>query len=63
MNNRLKEYREKAGITQEGLEKLSAISRVTISNIERGAVTDLKISTMVALASALDVPVQKLFLD
>lgn len=63
MNNHLKEYREKAGLTQEELERLSDISRVTISNIERGTVTDLKISTMMALASALNTPVQQIFLD
>jgi transcriptional regulator with XRE-family HTH domain len=60
--NRLKEVRESRHMTQIELEKLSGISRVTISNIERGTQKDLKASTMVALANALNVSVSEIFL-
>ena len=43
-------------------KKQEKISRVTIANIERGAVTNLKISTMLSLANALDSTVEEIFL-
>lgn len=35
-NNRLREYREKAGFTQERLATLAGVSRQTINSIEAG---------------------------
>ena len=52
VNNNLSEVRKTKGLTQEGLAEKSGVSRVTIANIERGAVTDLKISTMLSLSNA-----------
>ena len=62
INNNLSEVRKDKGLTQEVLAEKSGISRVTIANIERGAVTNLKISTMLSLANALDSTVEEIFL-
>ena len=62
VNNNLSEVRKAKRLTQEGLAEKSGVSRVTIANIERGAVADLKISTMLSLANALDSTVEKIFL-
>ena len=62
VNNNLSEVRKDKGLTQEELAEKSGISRVTIANIERGAVTNLKISTMLSLANALDSTVEEFFL-
>ena len=62
VNNNLSKVRKDKGLTQEELAEKSGISRVTIANIERGAVTDLKISTMLSLSNALDSTVEEIFL-
>lgn len=62
VNNNLSKVRKDKGLTQEELAEKSEISRVTIANIERGAVTNLKISTMLSLANALDSTVEEIFL-
>lgn len=62
VNNNLSEVRKDKGLTQEELAEKSGISRVTIANIERGAVTNLKISTMLSLSNALDSTVEEIFL-
>ena len=62
VNNNLSKVRKDKGLTQEELAEKSGISRVTIANIERGAVTNLKISTMLSLANALDSTVEEIFL-
>lgn len=61
VNNNLSEVRKDKGLTQEELAEKSGISRVTIANIERGAVTNLKIGTMLSLANALDSTVEEIF--
>mgnify|MGYP002730877741 CR=1 FL=1 len=40
VNNNLSEVRKNKGLTQEGLAEKSGVSRVTLANIERGAVAD-----------------------
>lgn len=62
VNNNLSEIRKDKGLTQEGLAEKSGVSRVTIANIERGAATNLKISTMLSLANALGATVEEIFL-
>lgn len=62
VNNNLPEIRKAKGLTQKELAEKSGVSRVTIANIERGAVTNLKISTMLSLANALGVTVEEIFL-
>ena len=56
----LKNCRIKAGLSQEQLAEKSGVSRITIANIERGAQTVLKSSTIIKLADALKVDPQVL---
>lgn len=53
MGFRLKEVREKHGLTQEELARKSGISRVTISMIESGKSSCVKTQTLLKLADAL----------
>ena len=63
MGYRLKEIREEKEITQEGLEKLSGVSRQTISAIENNDDYQAKTGTLMALAKALDTTVDKIFFE
>ena len=63
MGYRLKEIREGKGITQEELEKISGVSRQTISAIENNDNYQAKTGTLVALARALETTVDKLFFE
>ena len=56
----LKNYRIKAGLTQEQLAEKSGVSCVTIATIERGNQSFLKSSTIIKLADALKVDPQVL---
>lgn len=59
----IKEYREKAGLTQEELSCKSGVSRTTISALEQGREKIVKSSTLVSLAKALNTTVEKIFLS
>lgn len=59
----VRQCREKKKMSQEELAKRSGISRQTISSIENGAFGSVLMSTLMALANALDVDVQNLFFD
>ena len=61
MGYRLKEIREEKGITQEELEKLSGVSRQTISTIENNDEYQAKVGTLMALARAMNITVDNLF--
>lgn len=61
MGYRLKEIREEKGITQEELEKLSGVSRQTISAIENNDEYQAKVGTLMALARAMNITVDNLF--
>ena len=61
MGFRLKEVREKHGLTQEELARKSGISRVTISMIESGKSSCVKTQTLLKLADALGEKASKLF--
>ena len=63
MGYKLKEIREKNGITQEELEKASGVSRQTISAIENNDNYQAKTGTLVALAKALGTTVDNIFFD
>ena len=63
MGYRLKEIREKKGITQEELAKASGVSRQTISAIENNDEYQIKTGTLISLARALETTVDKLFFE
>lgn len=60
IGDRLKRLRGDRGLTQEELAEASGISRDLISMLERGARTSARLSTIGALAHALDVEVSEL---
>lgn len=63
MGYRVKEIREQQNMTQEELERLSGVSRQTISAIENNKtkVGEVKVGTLLALAAALKTTLDKLF--
>ena len=52
--NRLREFREKAKLTQQELANRAGISRATIIDNENNSKSDIKVSTLIALADALN---------
>ena len=65
MGYRVKEIREDRQMTQEELERRSGVSRQTISAIENDRVKaeDVKVGTLLAIASALDTTIDNLFFE
>ena len=63
MQNRVKEYREKEGLTQEELSKKSEVSRNTISAIETGTNTNVTYEVMEKIAKALNKKVATIFFN
>jgi len=65
MGYRVREIREQQKMTQEELERRSGVSRQTISAIENEKVKaeDVKVGTLLALASALQTTIDCLFFD
>lgn len=61
MGFKLKEVREEKRMTQEELAEKSGVSRQTIISIENDKTTDVKVSTLQKLASAMDTTVQEIF--
>ena len=61
MGYKVKEAREEKRMTQEELSKKSGVSRTTIVAIERGEKIDVKASTLIKLANALDTTVAAIF--
>ncbi len=61
MGFKIKEAREEKRMTQEELSKKSGVSRGTIVALEKGEITDVKMSTLQKLASAMDTTVQAIF--
>lgn len=60
MDNNVRYWRKKRGLTQDKLAELSGLSRVSISEVERG-LADTKISTIRAIAKALDAEILEVF--
>ena len=58
--NRLKEYRNKANMTQRELAAIAGITLITISSIENNR-TEPKISTAIAISKALNVGLKELW--
>ena len=63
LKNRVKEFREEAGMTQDELAKRSGISRTMISKLETDQKSDCKVSTLFAIAEVLDKTVSEIFLS
>jgi len=65
MGYRVKEFREAQNMTQEELERRSGVSWQTISAIENDKVRaeDVKVGTLLALASALKTTIDRLFFE
>lgn len=63
MQNRVKEYREKAKMTQEELAEKSDVSRNTISSLETGANTNVTYEIMEKIAKALNKKVATIFFN
>jgi transcriptional regulator with XRE-family HTH domain len=60
MGERLRELRDRAGLTQEALAHRAGVSAASIFRIEQGRPSDPKLSTLVALAEALGLTVGSL---
>lgn len=61
MGERIKQRRLELGISQDELARRSGISRVQISNLERGESKNAHGYTLMALASVLETTVDWLF--
>ena len=58
---KIKERREKLGISQAELVEKTGLSRATISMLENGGEVDIKVSTLKAIADALKCSPSSLF--
>jgi putative transcriptional regulator len=58
--SKVKEHRERAGLSQEGLARQLGVSRQTVVNIERGR-SEPRVLLAIAMAAALGVAVHELF--
>lgn len=63
MEYRIKECREKIGISQAELSKKSGVSRAIISGLESGSINTTTTDTLCRIASALGRKVSEIFLD
>ncbi|MBR1540722.1 MAG: helix-turn-helix domain-containing protein [Clostridia bacterium] len=63
MPNRVKEFREEAGLSQEELANMSGVSRNTISLIETAANPNVTYKIMYRLANALKKKVGEVFFE
>ena len=61
MGYKIRERREELQMTQEQLAEKSGVSRQTISSIETGKADNVLVSTLAAIAVALDTTVDKIF--
>lgn len=60
---RIKEQREKTGMTQAQLAKKSNVSRTIISGLESGTITVTTTETLSKIANALDKSVSDIFFE
>jgi len=59
-SNKIKNLREKLGLSQEKLARLADVSNNTIVNIEAGKQQNPTVETIMKIAKALDVPIEEL---
>lgn len=62
MKNKVKKYREEAGLTQEELAKKAQVSRTTISDIENNKKIVTTNTTLEKIANALNQKTTDVFL-
>lgn len=62
LKNRLKEFRESNGMTQEQLAKAAGLSRQTISKIENNEEVSVNVKTIVKIAEIFSVSPDEIFL-
>ena len=62
MEYRIKQFREKKGMTQEGLSEKSGVSRATISKLENSEEVETSTETLKKIANALNCKVSDIFL-
>ena len=62
MQNKLRHFREEQGMSQVELSEKSRVARTVISRIETNKEVDVKLSTLSALANALEKKVSDVFL-
>ena len=60
IGEQIKEWREKRGLTQQGLAEAAGISVSVVSKLEQGTITDPHWSVVQALANALGVGTDQL---
>lgn len=63
MKNKVKEYREKAEMTQEQLAEKSGVSRNTISALETGTNTNVTYEIMQKISKSLNKKVATIFFN
>lgn len=63
MQNRVKEYREKEGYTQEELAEISEVSRNTISALETDKNKNVTYEVMQKIAKSLNKKVSTIFFE
>lgn len=61
MGYKIKEVREKQGITQEELSNKSGVSRAIIASLENDDTASTTTKTLSKIAQALGVPVSQIF--
>lgn len=62
VNNRLKEFREEARLTQDELSAKSGVTRQTINYLENDPAYNPTVNTLKKLADALGRTIQEIFL-
>lgn len=63
MEYKVKEIRERNGLSQEVLSKKSGVSRTIISGLESGTIKETSTKTLAKIAEALNVKVSDIFFD
>lgn len=61
MSYRIKEFREKLGLTQDELARKSGVSRMTIVALENNKAKVTTTKTLLAISKALGVTVDEIF--
>lgn len=57
---RLKEWRERRGLSQRALAKRSGIHHISLAKIEGGIIDDPRLSTLLKLCKALEINIAEL---